>query len=82
MTKKPITKPTRDAAAPSAKPPCKCYALVNGGYDLYRYNAASDLYEGPTSATAAECRACNMSRAVQPGIPGARAAVRPRRKRG
>jgi hypothetical protein len=43
--------------------PCRCYALIDGGYHKYVYNPRTGLYEGPADCTEEECRQCNMSHA-------------------
>jgi hypothetical protein len=49
-----------------SKPPCKCYAPPEGGYERYDLNPSTGLYEGPYPCTRAECIKCNTSQATMP----------------
>jgi hypothetical protein len=66
MTKQPKGKGNKPSGTrkPKVQYPCRCYALIDGGYDMYKFNPKTGLYEGPTSCTKAECIKCNMSQAA------------------
>jgi hypothetical protein len=72
--KKPLSKSSAKASSkhPVGSPrrrtksqyPCRCYALIDGGYDKYILNTATGVYEGPTPCTKEECIQCNTSKAA------------------
>jgi hypothetical protein len=64
MGKPPKGKPPKSPSKPkpSVKYACRCYALIDGGYEMYTLNADGS-YDGPFDCTEAQCRKCNMSKA-------------------
>jgi hypothetical protein len=65
MTKKPMGKGKKSATArkPRVQYPRRCYPLIDGGYEMFKFNSATGLYEGPYPCTKAECLKCNTSQA-------------------
>jgi hypothetical protein len=65
MTKRPKGKGNKASSArkPKLQFPCRCFPLIDGGYEMYKFNASTGLYEGPYPCTKAECLKCNTSQA-------------------
>jgi hypothetical protein len=65
MTKQPKKQKGGAVRAPKAKVqfPCRCFPLIDGGYEMYKFNASTGLYEGPYPCTKAQCIKCNTSQA-------------------